>query len=245
MRPLLWLLGIGAGLVAVGVAMSGGGRVPLPVSRKPQPLPDECDPLDQDTWGAGNICVDSGGRFISVPEATNLGEAPEPGFNQVTFSADLSSYKVGGGWKLNVLDKWLEQERRSGHLVTRFNPDLLEIFKASPADMLGTGVKAVIAVSVGFLAAPLALADVLIAIVLGAAVGIEGGVLASGALTEAIASTGAGALAVFAGEHTVRVGGRSVPINSLPLDSPAMWEFVQEIANYIGRFQGSEYPGDA
>lgn len=250
---------IGGGIYLLGrkeeaATTSGTTMIPptQPTAAPPLPTPPHsaqstCDPLDTDTWGAGNICVTSGDRFISVPEAVNPSVAPEPGFNEVTFSPDLTTYKVGGGWKLSVLDSWLNQQRVAGNLVTRYNLNLLQLFQEAPWSMLGAGLSGVAVIGMAFMA-PHALGPVIVNMLLGAAGGMAGGMnigdFTAQAVKSAIESTGAGAMASFVGSHKVRVGNQRVRINSLPIDNAATWDFAKEIADYVGRFQGSVYPGD-
>lgn len=66
-------------------------------------------------------------------------------FNSVSFSLDFSNYVVGGGWKIRALDKWLNERRLQGKLLTKGSDEwsLYNIFINDPVtfigDITGTG----------------------------------------------------------------------------------------------------------
>lgn len=47
-----------------------------------------------------------------------MSDVPKIGPREVGFSADLSQYRIGGTWRINILDAWLEKRRRAGKLAT-------------------------------------------------------------------------------------------------------------------------------
>ncbi len=61
----------------------------------------------------------SGEVMVFEEEAITGGDPlPAVAFNEVAFSPDLTRVKVGGGWRINVLDSWLNRRRLEGKLAT-------------------------------------------------------------------------------------------------------------------------------
>lgn len=76
-------------------------------------LPNQCDPLDPNTWGQrGRRCAAAGDIFISVsPSSQN--NVTTPGPTDVVFSENLQHYQVGAAWARGVLDRWLDNQTPS------------------------------------------------------------------------------------------------------------------------------------
>ncbi len=60
------------------------------------------------------------GQALVFEEETVLGGDPVPkvASNEVGFSPDLTKFKIGSGWRINVLDAWLNERRLEGKLAT-------------------------------------------------------------------------------------------------------------------------------
>ena len=77
--------------------------------------------------GAGAIAIASGKKkrrvsgeaIVFEDEIVTGGEdLPKVGSREVAFASDLSKFKIGGTWKINVLDAWLNKRRLAGKLAT-------------------------------------------------------------------------------------------------------------------------------
>lgn len=80
---------------SIPLALAGGAAAYFllkPKKKPPRPDPDPTPPIE-------NILT-------------------EPDFNEVIFSSDLSEYKIGGGYRIRTLDKWLNERRLDGKLAT-------------------------------------------------------------------------------------------------------------------------------
>jgi len=77
------------------------------------PLPNQCNPLDPNTWGQdGRRCAAAGDIFLSVsPSSQN--QVTTPGPTEVAFSENLQHYNVGAAWFRGVLDRWLTEQTPS------------------------------------------------------------------------------------------------------------------------------------
>lgn len=61
----------------------------------------------------------SGGVMVFEDEAVIGGDPlPNVAFNEVAFTPELDKFKVGGGFRINVLDSWLNKRRIAGKLAT-------------------------------------------------------------------------------------------------------------------------------
>jgi hypothetical protein len=67
------------------------------------------------------------------------GGAPVAQPESVAFSADLQQFDIGATWRIRVLDHWLNERRKAGHLATvRHNAGwLYELLVDSPTTFLG------------------------------------------------------------------------------------------------------------
>lgn len=73
-------------------------------------LPNQCDPLDPNTWGQqGRRCAAAGDIFLSVSPSTQ-DHVTTPGPTEVVFSENLQHYQVGAAWLRGVLDRWLSEQ---------------------------------------------------------------------------------------------------------------------------------------
>lgn len=59
--------------------------------------------------------------------------------NEVVFSPNLEKYKIGSGYRVNVLDPWLDQRRKDGRLATADHDagKLYKLFIEDPTTWLG------------------------------------------------------------------------------------------------------------
>lgn len=68
-----------------------------------------------------------------------ISAVPKVGSREVGFSADLSNSRIGGSWRINILDAWLEKRRREGKLATVDHDAgyLYRLFIDDPTTFLG------------------------------------------------------------------------------------------------------------
>lgn len=165
--------------------------------------------------------------------------------NYVWFNEDFTQYEISTGWRIRVLDGWLEEQYDQGRIVTIHNPDSADEWEGDPSWYLGYGRPASALLLGGLEFLKLSPYGRVIAwggrILLLMTAYATDEQFASAIHKEAVEATGMGALSEFMRTHQVFYGpqNKAILISDLP-DTPAVEAFVDQIADYVGRFQASD-----
>lgn len=221
---------------------------------------DECDPINPNTWGAGNICDFDGTRWVRKPKSkTSLASntLPPIGAKEVGFSADFSHIKIGSSYMIGVFDVWLDARRRNGLLPTiDYGPSFVDFFVNNPSSFLASvfgANKATGELIYGTLFT-LSTAGIgaginairIAAIKMASSATIKASTFgpmmaamekAFGTDAEGMAAAAVESYADFSKGHKVKVGTKSVYIKDLPGDKNSVQSFNKLMVNYIIKFQ--------
>ena len=218
---------------------------------------DACDPLNVNTWGAGNICEFDGTKWILRKGTLPKNAVPPISAMQVGFSADYSNLAIGSQFRLGVLDPWLNQRRLDGLLVTKYHgPTLVEYLSKNPTTFLaetfgigkarGEALYALmfVASTGGFGLGAKAIQKAVVKVgqtvaVKAATYGPLMGVMEKvfGTDAEGAAASAVEAFAEFSKTHYVLVGNKKVKIIDLPASKNSVKSFTKYIMDYIQKFQ--------